>query len=328
MKNIGFIILGVGRGHFTQATTIYRILQKYMYNIPVVIFIGGNFKEEWNNLFTDSDYYQEFISFSEESITNITITSIMDWIERLIVPLDITKYIQQYNLDMLISFWIPNLVTNFSIPCISIANQYNTKNLGTKLLINLFKDKQIPVSIGEPNEFSPFWVPFLIDNKLIKRKPSSIKICVAYDAAGTDFQKTLSTIATNNPNFEIHFFSRIESNITMPSNVINHTTSKLEFEKYLNKASCVLSTAGDTLVQECVLNGIPIALMPCSKTHIEQVSNMSKYVVRLKYAVKMTPNISLEELSHRDVKIYQKSIQKSIINREEIIINLIKQFEK
>ena len=227
---------------------------------------------------------------------------------------------------MIISFWTPSVVTKLSIPWICVANQYTVDNVGLNILNHLCKNNQIPVSIGEPNKYSPYSLPSLIDVIPIRRENIKKNICVAYAVSGLDFQKCLAEIAINNPTFEIHFFLKAGPSIILPSNVHYHLTSRTEFRKYLEKTACIISTAGDTLVQECVLNGIPIAIMPCSYAHFEQVSNVSKYVVRLQYAIHMKPGLSLTELSKQNMIIAQKHIQQSLKHRDKDVINLVKQF--
>jgi len=327
MKNIGFFICAVGNGHFSQAHTIFSILIKYGYKVPVVICFGKDKNKSWEKKLPGTDIYHELMPVSEENMNNYNNPiSLYNIARAIFIPKNMEKYIQRYDLDMIISFWTPSVVTKLSIPWICMANQYTIDYVALNIINHLCKNNQIPVSIGESNRYSPYSLPSLIDTTPIRRENIKNNICVAYAVSGLDFQRCLAKIAINNPTFEIHFFLKAGSSIILPSNVHYHLTSRSEFRKYLEKTACVISTAGNELVQECVLNGIPIAIMPCSSVHFEQVSNISKYVIRLQYAIHMKPGLSLTELSKQNMIIAQKHIQQSIKNRDKDVINLVKQF--
>ena len=69
MQNIGFIVCGIGKGHLAQAQTIYNILLKNKYNIPIVISVSNTTFIEWNDIFKESDYINEYINFTEKDMT-------------------------------------------------------------------------------------------------------------------------------------------------------------------------------------------------------------------------------------------------------------------
>merc|ERR1711871_1074351 len=155
MTNIGFLIPTVGNGHLTQAKTTFQILKKNGINVPIIIACGRN-KPHWENLFPNSSLQHEFVWVSEEEVNNInSIRFTFNMLRTVFKPINTEKYIKKYNLDLVITFWTPNIVTSFSVPCISIASQYAVQDIRMNLLIKLFINKQIPISIGKPNKYSP-----------------------------------------------------------------------------------------------------------------------------------------------------------------------------
>jgi uncharacterized protein (TIGR00661 family) len=323
-KNIGFLICGIGKGHLSQAETIYNILLKKNYNIPIVISISNTTFIEWNDIFKDSDYINEYINFTEENMSNFNLKSKIKFLQLIMKPINIEKYVKKYNLDLMISFWTPSLVNKLSIPFLSIANQYSVNNFGLNLLNKMNKKNQIPISVGAPNNYSEYWIPSLIDKNMISKKEN--KYCVAYSSTGMKFIKILKKIAKNNPNIKIKLFCDYIHRNYFPKNVTVFKICKNKFRKYLEYASCALTTAGDTLVQECVYYKIPVAIIPCSKSHVEQKFNFIKYVKDLKYAEKMTSKLNLRELSKKDMSKFSKKLKKSMRNREGKVLNIIEKF--
>ena len=70
MKNIGFLICAIGNGHFTQAHTIFSILIKYGYKVPVMIGIGKHENKLWKNILLGTDHYHESAPISEECMNS------------------------------------------------------------------------------------------------------------------------------------------------------------------------------------------------------------------------------------------------------------------
>lgn len=328
MKNVAFVICGTGNGHVTQALTIYKMLKSNNFQVPVIISVGRESKYEWEEIFKDADYYHIFMPVSEEEMNTLNFISQVNFLRAFYEKVNLDQYKTKYGIDMFISFWTPNFSTSVSVPFISIASQFTLENKALSFLINLYKKKQIPVSIGTPNKYSPYWIPYLIDDKKLVRENNGKKICLAYAVSGIDFQKNLCSIAMGNKDYEIHFFFKTKPVKNFPRNVIYHKTSRVEFKKYQEIANCVLCTSGNELIQECIYNGIPVASMACNKSHFEQVANQQKYCDRLKATVLMSPTLNLDELSNRDVSIYQKQMESSIENREDKIISLINHFLK
>ena len=237
------------------------------------------------------------------------------------------------------------------------------------LLIHLFKHHQTPVSIGEPNEFSNLWVPSLIDfepltaqgRSLLRHRHRVVQgtvtraqcqadrrgrelltrpreredcLCVAYCVSGTDFPERLQQIALCNPSFQVHLFCSDKSAVARctAENITWHQPSRKDFKDYMRKASCVLCTAGNELIQECILGGTPVATMPCSQMQFEQVGNYNKYVNRLKFAATMNTSIDLEELSfgkasHARVEKANNKFCKSLSGRDHAVLALVSDSE-
>ena len=160
----------------------------------------------------------------------------------------------------------------------------------------------------------------------IRKKRSKKKICVAYAVSGIRFQKCLVNIAKNNKDFDIHFFFKTKPYFNLPPNVFSHFTSRIEFLKKMQKASCVLCTSGNELILECVLNKIPVATMFCSNKQWEQIKNQKKYVDKFKYATLMHDDINLDDLSKLCVKKQFNHLKNSLKNREKKLISYVEKF--
>ena len=134
-KNIGFLVCGVGNGHLTQAKTVYNILKKNGYKIPIIVACCQKKKPKWKTIFPKCDIDHEKIPVSEEATNNMSIFTIIKFFISAYTKVNVEKYIKKYNLDMMITFWTPNFVTSFSVPCISLAYQFSDDNILTKFTI-------------------------------------------------------------------------------------------------------------------------------------------------------------------------------------------------
>ena len=335
MKNIGLLVQTIGNGHFTQACTLYDILKEH-YNIPLVVSCGPHPMPEWKQQLPNPTHHHEKRWVTENDIQGMkNAKPMLHFMKSICQPIDVDKYVKQYNLDLLISLWCPSIVESASVPWLSFAPQNSVNDLRLKILINLCKHKQIPVSIGMPNLYNQYTIPSLISDVPLQRhlchynagvKQERESLCVAYAVSGVDFQHRLSKIAAANPHFSIHFFFKHALQVSFPSNVVVHKPSKQVFQNYLQAAACVLCTAGNELIQECAFNKIPVATMPCSAQQFEQVSNAKVYISQLKYAVPLCDELSLDALSTRRVNSAHQHIKASIQGREQKIVQLVESF--
>ena len=101
-------------------------------------------------------------------------------------------------------------------------------------------------------------------------------------------------------------------------------TSKEQFKKYMKICGAVFATAGLELTQECVYNKIPIAIMPCSKVHFEQIFNYNTYIYKYNWAVPMNKNINLNNLTNRNMDTVSNKFRNDIKERNKVIMNLTK----
>jgi hypothetical protein len=327
MVNLAFGVLAVGQGHMTQAKAIYDIVLRNGYSVPIIFCMVSNKNtvvEKCNMYFTHSKIEFVKIYANEDDMNSMNLIGNLRFFASMLRPFDTSKYEVKYNIGMWVNFWVPTIHT-FNMPAICIAPQFSVKDWRMKNIVRLFKRKQVPVSIMEENPYSPYVVPSLINLNPITRRRGYKKVCVAYAVSGKDFGKVLEQIATNNPDFEIHFFFGKEKPSKLSPKIVWHATSVHEFKAYMEICCCVLATAGNELVQECAFNGIPVAIMPCSAAQFEQMCNYEKYVNRLRYAEPMTPTMTLKKLANRDVTKVQRDFEKSVEKREDIIVSLIEE---
>lgn len=330
-KKIGFMVLGVGNGHITQSEIIYNILKNNGYEIPVIIIYSSSESVDhpFVNVTSDIIYkkihtnYNTPHKYNNESLKQILI-------DLLLVKTYIKDFEEQYKLNLWISFFAP--VVDTTIPSLFISNQICIDG-SLPILISTVWFNQIFVSIGEPNKISDNWVPPLINLSLIERKINKenkksnkrSKVCLVYKVSGNEFIYTLNTIVDKNIDFIFHLFCD-EKPENLNNNITWHPCSRVEFKKYLSLCNCVLSTAGDGLVNECVYNEIPIAIMPSSKKHVEQIHNKKKYCDNYKYALHMDDNLNLNKLSERSMNTYKKHLNTILNNRDKKVLQLVKQF--
>ena len=316
-KILGFQICGIGRGHLTQAQTVYNVLIK-KYNIPVVIIYGRN--SGFSKNFSRSKVIYKKIYTDKESISKMDrIKVIKDFFSYK----NTLTYEKTYGINLWFNFLVADIF-NFRTKQIHIANQ---------LLLNIFEVYAIfliqdilsytyfATMMGR-NNFSHFEIPPLIDIENMNRDKLEKNTVLCYSVSGNDFPKTLIEIAKKNSNYTFHYFLNYELNMEMPKNIILHEQSKTEFKKYLVKSEIVLSTAGNQINFECMYNNIPLAIMACDKEHIEQINNVYKYNKKFKYASLMNKNLNLEKLKNKNVKHISDTFKKKFENREEKILNL------
>ena len=238
---------------------------------------------------------------------------------------DYSIYRKKYNLSLWISLFFPTLY-KWKIPYIDIANQYIIDNWIINFIVKI--SKSIPVSILFKNNYSKYYIPPLINNKLLNKKSNTRKICLAYAGEHFHFEKKIIKIANNNKKWEIKYFARNQTNKNFPKNIKIFKPSKDKFLKYMKLTKCVLCTSGFQLTQECIFNNIPVAIMPCSQQHFEQVFNFNKYTKILKWAVPITSNLNLDKLSKRNINKYTNNLKKLLLNRNQIIKKNIKKIIK
>ena len=175
-------------------------------------------------------------------------------------------------------------------------------------------------SIFKNSILSKYKIPALIDIKKINRDNIKPKLILSYSVSGYDFPNELIKLAVKYPDFNFKYFTNEKVNLIFPKNIECFKSDKKLFQEYLEKCEAVLCTSGNELIQECVLNKIPVATMPCSKKQFEQNNNFKLYI-DLKYAKSMKDiNINkLVKYKNQDTCI---NFCKSLENREEKILRL------
>ena len=334
-KNIGLYILGIGNGHITQAQVMYSILKKLGYQIPITVFISDEQKREWSKMFPDSEYLflKTFVSANDINNLNDPM-SIFKFTLSTLPTYQINKIIDTFELDLVLGFWTPSISVVPKKPVLCIASQYLLDIELLNYLNHMTKKHLIPVSIDGENQYSKLSLPPLINENYIKKISHDFKIIVAYAVSGSDFILTLNQIAKNNPEFIIHLFFKSEnladfvthnSEFIFEDNIFYHNTSRKEFKNHLSNAKAVLSTSGNELIYECVLNQIPIAIMPCSKQHVEQCFNFKRYIEN-GYANEMNSELNLDLLINKEVNKIHKDLVSKLDNRDFKIKQLVEKF--
>lgn len=316
-KIIGFQINGVGNGHITQAITIYNILIKY-FEIPVVIIYGT--KKNIQKHFNKSKICYEKMYTTNESMNNLSLVGIL-WDIIRIKPTK--KYEENYNVNIWINFFVTDFF-NFRTKGITIGCQFSSSLLKFIVLTKttqLLSDIKV-VSIQEKNYYDKYVIPPLISNKLIIRNNINSKIILAYSVSGKIFPKTLIILAKKYPNYQFKYFT-LEHIYKYPSNVTPYKPSRDLFKKYQSTCGAILCTSGNELILECVYNNIPVATIPCSKSHFEQNFNFNKYIYKLKYADVMSTEINLDKLVNKNNVKIQKALHKIIRGRDKAVLDLV-----
>ena len=316
-KIIGFQICGIGNGHINQAITVYNLLNK-IYEIPVVIIYGKEEKEK-NIFFCNSKIIYHKLHSTLESMNNMNIKKFTkDFFMKK--P---TKYFEKnYDINIWLNFWISDFF-NYNTKQICIADQFSMP--GMSILVNISKilSNVIPVSIHLPSKCTKHLIPPLINIKKIKRANINKKIIVAYSTSGDDFLNKLILLAKKFNSYQFKYFTNIKINENLPKNIELFKVNKNNFQKYFKICGAVLSTSGTTLTLECIFNSIPIAIMPCSKKHIEQKFNINKYVNKLKYALIINNNLNLDLLVNRNIEEYTLDLNEILKDRERKILDLM-----
>ena len=316
-KVIGFQVCGIGNGHLTQSQTVYNILIT-KYDITLVIVYGR--ESGFTDNFPKSQVIYRKLYTDKDSISKMNRLKVL---QDFFTMRNTIKYEQEYGINLWFNFLVTDIL-NFRTKQIQIANQIMLNSIDVYLIFsmnNLLTYSYLVTMIGS-NHFTDFEIPPLIDIKKIDRNNIEKNMVLCYSVSGKKFPKTLIKIANKNPDYTFHYFLNYELNMEMPKNIILHEQNKPEFKKYLSKAELVLSTAGNQLPQECMFNKITLAIMPCDRIHIEQVSNINRYCKKFKYASKMNKNLNLEKLKKQNLTVISTNFRKSFDKRHDKILNL------
>ncbi len=317
MKDIlGFQINGIGNGHITAANVVYDVLIKY-YEIPVIIIYGKNY----NHNFSKDKVKYINIKTTNESTNDMDLYKIT---QDIIKPKKSYKYEKKYNINKWFNFCIIDFF-NFRTKQLCITHHLSIDNKLIDILTMAsvaFSNIKL-ISIHTKSKHTQYVIPPLIElNKLDKNRTIKKKIILAYSVSGTDFQNAIYIIAKKNPLYQIKYFTLSKIKYDIPENITLYKPDKKEFKNFFNCCSCVLCTAGNELILECVYNNVPVATMPCSSDHFEQVENCKKYVNKLKYAYLIYDNLKLDELASKDTTLSNNHLNESLRDREKKIIEL------
>ena len=125
--NIGLLIQGVGNGHITQANTIYDILIKNGYLIPIVILYGPknknlNFINNQSKIIYKKQIIDEELQANSESLKTLFLSLYEVFKSKEYIYL----YEKKYNLNLWINFFAPVFFTK--IPMLVISSQFNIED--------------------------------------------------------------------------------------------------------------------------------------------------------------------------------------------------------
>ncbi len=320
-KIAGFLICGIGRGHLSQAKTIYDIMIDSI-SIPIIIITG--IEGGYDNIFNKSKVIYKIELTTPKSIQDM---------EEFKVAIDFFTpkftlfYEYQYQINLWINFWQIDLYNPYTKQ-ICIGEQYNCNHSGIDLGVRLAKNLcNISIySLMEKNRFSTNYLGPLINSNECDRSNIDHNLVLAYSISGIDFINTLNIISRNHTNFKFNLFIDYKSDIKVDklnNNIKIYDTNNKIFKQFLDKSSCVLCTTGNELIQECVNSKIPVATMPCATSHFEQVSNYNNYVSTLKYAESMYDNMNLIEIIKKDMSTIYIDFKKRLKDRDIKIRQLI-----
>lgn len=317
-KVIGFQICGIGNGHLTQAKTMYDILVKH-YEIPVVLVYG---KKNTNGIRFDAStiFFVPVVSTPESVSNGDVLVTAADYI-----ALRSTRaYEESHNVNLWLNFLVSD-ICNFRTKQIVIASQFSTKIIHFLMLMCTleYTSNSKIVSILKPSMLTECVFPPLIDTSTLVWKPEPNRV-LCYSVSGEYFPRSLGRIARRHPEYVFDYFLNYTHSYKMPSNVRVHPTSKGVFQKHQQKASAILCTSGNELIQECVLLGIPVASMPCADTQQEQGENL-EYYTKKGWCRKMTDQLDITKLVESDVSEQQDEMVKLVEGREEAALKLIEE---
>ena len=326
-KRIGIIVFGVGKGHLTQANTMYKVLtRKLQRHVPIVIIFSND-----NDCADLTEY-----AFSKVPIKKVSIKSSADTVHNVtklllhsIYYLFFTSKVifdeleDTYGVQIWMNFFAP--VRKTRRPCIHISHQVNLDNMLVDLAM-LFISGTF-VSLGDPckRRKVKHTISTLIDEEKIDRVESESKLIIAYAVSGDDLFDMLCNIAKNHKNFYFAYFSpKRPVNGRTPDNVTWFKPNFKHFQEHLKRCSAVLCTSGNQLIQECVLNKIPCAIIPAHRNHFEQKHNFRKYLSR-GWAIELNLNLSINQLCNDDIRICKayNEIQETLVDRDQSIVNIL-----
>ena len=324
-KRIGLIVFGVGKGHLTQANTMYKILtRKIQRDVPIVIIFSND--EDCTDLaeyaFSKAPIKIVRIKSSADTVHNVTKLLLHSIYYLFFTTKAIFDEMEDiYGVQIWMNFFAPVRQTRRT--CIHISHQVNLDSILVDLAM-LFISGTF-VSLHHPCKRAKVkhTISTLIDEEKIDRIDSRSKLIICYAVSGDDLFEMLCNIARNHKDFHFVYFSPKKPDLTL-DNVAWFKPNFNHFREHLKRCLAVLCTSGNQLIQECVLNKIPCAIIPAHRNHFEQRRNFEEYISR-GWATELNSNLNIGQLCIDHIRVCKayKEIQDMLLDREQIIANIL-----
>jgi len=299
-----FIVQGEGRGHLTQAITLYKMLERNGHKV-VGVLVGKSKRRElptffYNNIQApvfrfDSPNFLPAAHHKRNNIwssiaynllkTPVYLRSIF-YLHRKIKELQPDKIINFYDLmaGLTYLFFPPKT------PCISVAHQYlflhpdysfpkeNIAELKSLQLFNYltsFRSKKLlALSIEQkPNvpALRMIILPPLLRDRILNCRITQGDYLHGY-LLNDNYADEITNYCAQHPEIKMHFFwdkkdAPAETHI---DNLTFHTLDDRSFIHYMSGCKAYATTAGFESVCEAMYLGKPVLMVP---THIEQTCN-------------------------------------------------------
>lgn len=301
-----FVVQGEGRGHFTQALSLKKMLESDGHEVTAVM-VGSSTKRTLPEFFSKK-INAEIIRFQSPNFlptpngkNSILMGSILYNLFLLPVYISslftIRRTINEKQVDVVINFYelicgVTYGVFNPQVPMINIAHQYyfmtpefsyTGKNVFQFKLLNFYSRltalnamKILALSFRKEKQMNlgkVSIVPPLLRSEVLNKK--------IYDGfhihgylLNSGYSEELKAWSLKNPDQKLHFFwdkKNAESVTILTPSLMMHTLSDTEFLNYLADSKAFATTAGFESVCEAMYMQKPVLMVP---THIEQECNV------------------------------------------------------
>ncbi len=302
-KKVIFFIQGEGRGHFTQAIKMTKLLLRH-HMIPRHVFISGTRPPSYVTSFF-KNYGIEFSILKSPTLViskhNNSVNLFSSFIYNL---LRIPSFLNEIrNINSFIKFLQPDLILNFHdlmcgswkllyqnpTPVISIAHQYiyfhsqfkfpsELSAMQTRELIWINR----LATFGSERILAPNFAPLDSEGKL-NIIPPLIDIESHPDTKDIDLTMYFLYPFLDNlalewkkhfPQYSIHVFRHGEEKVG-GQDLFFHSLSRSQFLSKLSASRFFIGTSGFESVCEALYYGCKVAVIPV-KNHIEQIVNASE----------------------------------------------------
>ncbi|MDR0710756.1 MAG: glycosyltransferase [Prevotellaceae bacterium] len=300
-----FIVQGEGRGHLTQAISLYGLLTDSGHEV-VEVMVGKNSRLELPQFFYEKmspcpilTFASPYFLFSSKSKKSLLLKSIVHNLQKLPAYLKsvafIRRRIRESNADLVINFY--EILTGLTYafcrppkPYVCIAHQYfllhsrfafpkASRRLEVAALLFFTRltainaRRLLALSFREiPNEGRIHVIPPLLRKEVMQQTPRSGSYILGY-VLNADLAEEVVAWHRQHADIPLHFFwskKGAPAELREDDNLVFHQLDDVAFLDYMSRCKAYASTGGFESICEAMYLQKPVLMVP---VHIEQECN-------------------------------------------------------